>query len=200
MAGSPLKKAKRIAAAKQPDPLDEPALRPELARIPWNKVELTDGQAALVADALSSGRTRKEIAAAMGVSEYTLRRLVCDVPVLSEAVEARDEAEREEIRQLLLAHGRAGDTVALIFLGKAFHGLRDRDDAAAAKIAATKSGGVLLLPADVPLEDWEAAAAAQQAQYRERPEFEPEVREMRRRSQGIDGLSLERTEPGDLPR
>lgn len=30
-------------------------------------------------------------------------------------------------------------------------------------------GGVLVVPADVPLEEWEASAAIQQAKYRERP-------------------------------
>lgn len=37
---------------------------------------------------------------------------------------------------------------------------------------AGSKGGVLLLPAAVPLQDWEAAAAAQQAQYREAREPE----------------------------
>ena len=35
-------------------------------------------------------------------------------------------------------------------------------------------GGVLLLPAPVPLEEWTAAVAIQQAQFRERPAFERE--------------------------
>jgi leucyl aminopeptidase (aminopeptidase T) len=198
MAGSPLKRARRLAAEMKIDPLDEAPPRPKLAPIPWNKVELTDEQRTLVAQALAERRTRAEVAAAMGISAPTLRRLIRDDPALTEAVEAADEAELDEIRSLLMAHGRAGDTVALIFLGKAFHGLRDRDDAAAAKVAAVKSGGVLLLPADVPLDEWEAAAAAQQAQFRERSEVEP-VADFRTRSVGVDGLIVERTMPGDLP-
>jgi DNA-binding CsgD family transcriptional regulator len=198
MAGSPLKRARRLAAEKKIDPLDEAPPRPKLAPIPWNKVELTDEQRALVARVLAERHTRAEIAAALGVSAHTLRRLIRDNPALTEAVETADEAELEEIRSLLMAHGRAGDTVALIFLGKAFHGLRDRDDVGAAKIAAQKGGGVLLLPADVRLDEWEAAAAAQQAQYRERPQVEP-VADFRTRSIGVDGLIVERTLTGDLP-
>jgi hypothetical protein len=60
------------------------------------------------------------------------------------------------------------------------------------------TGGVL--PVDVPLDQSEAAAAAQQAQYRERPEFEPSDGGFRSHCVGIDGLILQRTEPGDLPR
>lgn len=196
MAGSPLKKARRLAAAARPtDPLDEAPPRPSLRPIPWNRVELTGEQRDLVAGALADGYPRKDIAAALGVSVRTLRRIIEDDEALTDAVESADQAELEEVRSLLLAHGRAGDTVALIFLAKAFHGLRDRDDAAAAKLAAVKTGGVLLLPADVPLDEWEAATARQQAQYRERPVDEPANDfgvPPKRRSPGIEGLTLEK--------
>jgi transposase-like protein len=198
MPGSPIKRARRLAS-KKVDPLDEAPLRPKLAAIPWNKVSLSEEQRSVVAQALAERRTRGEIAAALGVSAHTLRRLIRDDPALTEAIETGEQAELDEIRSLLLEHGRAGDTVALIFLGKAFHGLRDRDDAATAKIAATNGGGVLLLPADVPLDEWEAAAAAQQAQYRERPEVKS-VADFRTHSIGVDGLIVERTLPGDLSR
>lgn len=194
MAGSPLKKARRLAATAKPiDPLDEPAAKLPLPPIPWNKVALTDEQAALVAKALEARRTRKEVAAALGVNAHTLRRLIRETPALSDATEATDEAELEEIRSLLMAHGRAGDTVALIFLGKAFHGLRDREDATAKKVAAA-SGGVLLLPAPVSLDEWEAVASTQQTQFRERPEANS-FADFRSRSIG----DVERTLPGDLP-
>jgi hypothetical protein len=197
MAGSPLKKARRLAAAAKPiDPLDEAPPRPALAPIPWNKVDLNAEQRALVAAALAARRTRAEVAEAMGISQTTLRRLIRDDPALTEAVDSADQAELDEIRSLLLAHGRAGDTVALIFLGKAFHGLRDRDDAGA-KIAATKAGGVLVVPV-TSLEDWERSTYEQQAQYRETSKFEP-VADFRTCTAGVDGLRLQRTELSDLP-
>lgn len=189
MAGSPLKKARRLAAAKKLAPLDEPVVRECLTPIPWNKVELTVDQRAGVAAAILAGHPRKEIASALGVSVHTLRRLINRTTELAEAVEDAEYAELEEIRSLLLAHGRAGDTVALIFLSKAFHGLRDRDDARGKADAVAP--GVLVVPGMMPLEQWTIAAAVQQAQFREVPEVEP-LQEFRSSTPGIEGLTLQR--------
>ncbi|OYW45908.1 MAG: hypothetical protein B7Z08_04840 [Sphingomonadales bacterium 32-68-7] len=197
MAGSPLKKARRQAAVAKPiDPLDEAPPRPALGAIPWNKVSLSEAQRAAVAAALADRRTRNEVAAALGVSVTTLRRIIKDDPALIDAMDAADEAELAEIRTLLMEHGRAGDTVALIFLGKAFHGLRDRDDG---KVRVEGgSGGVLVVPGIRPLDEWTLAAARQQAPHRERTEFEPSTSDMRTPRAGLEGLVIERTLPGNL--
>ena len=75
---------------------------------------------------------------------------------------------------------RQGDTVAAIFLGKSQYGWRDREDGKLRLDAAT--GGVLLVPAHVPIDEWSAAAARQQSQFREAPQ---EVREMMTESEAI---------------
>lgn len=182
------------------DPFDEPAPRPALAAIPWNKVALTDAQRLAVSAALLAHYPRSEIAAALGVSVRTLRRLLDDEPELADAAEAAREAEEAELRDRLMRNARNGSDVAALFLLKARHGYRDRDDAKAMRAVGDGKGGVLLLPADVPLDEWEAASAAQQAKYRERDHGRPEARDMRAPPTIIgEGLTMQRVLPGDLP-
>lgn len=208
MAGSPRKRARRERAEAKADPLDE-TYRPPLGSIPWNKASLTDEGREAVALALLEGYPRNQIAKALGTSVKTLKRLIDDDPVLGDAIEARKDAEEAELRDILMDLARKGDTVAAIFLGKSQFGWRDRDDG---KVQIDgKAGGVLLLPTAVPLDDWEAAAAAQQAQYREaNPATDPsapgadKIRAdaqrgtMRTRTLTHHGVMLEKTALGDL--
>lgn len=201
MAGSPRKRAKRLGI----DPLDEPAYggsvappRPRLEGFqPHNKARLSEANRARVVKALLDGYPRAAIARALSVSIKTLDRLMKDDPELEAQVEAQRSFEEAELRDILMELARKGDTVAAIFLAKARHGWRDRDDARVRVDA--QGGGVLLVPAPVPLDEWEAAAARQQAPHRERPEVEPEVREMRTRTELGDGMAMQRLLPGDLP-
>lgn len=201
MAGSPRKRAKRLGI----DPLDEPAFggsvakpRPQLDGFePHNKARLSAENRERVVRALLDGYPRAAIARALAVSVKTLDRLIKDDADLEAQVEAQRSFEETELRDILMELARKGDTVAAIFLAKARHGWRDRDDARLKVEAA--AGGVLVVPGTVPLDEWSAAAARQQAQYRERPEVEPEVREMRTRTLFGDGMSMQRVLPGDLP-
>lgn len=59
-------------------------------------------------------------------------------------------------------------------------------------------GGVLLIQSPVPLDEWEAACARQQAPHREYRVDEP-VAEYRTRTATAEGLTVERVLPGDLP-
>lgn len=200
MAGSPKKRAKRERVEAAIDPLDEAAPRPELASIPWNKHTLTDNGRDAVAAALAEGYPRSRIARALGTSVKTLRRLIDDDPELLDAVDARKDADEAELREILMGLARAGDTVAAIFLGKSQHGWRDRDEG---KVPPVEGGGVLLIPAHVPIDEWSAAATRQQRQYREAP---PEVLDQmadreakaerasrpREGTPGIEGLRLVR--------
>lgn len=176
-------------AGGTPDPLDEVAPRPPLTAIPWNKVALTDDARDAVADALLGGYPRNRIAKALGTTVKTLKRLIDDDPALQDAIEAREDAEEAEVRELLLAHARTGDTVAAIFLAKARFGWRDRDDGRI-KLEAANGGGVLLMPATVPLDEWSLAAARQQAQFREVREPENAFDAPHTGSPGIEGLRL----------
>ena len=54
------------------------------------------------------------------------------------------------------------------------------------------------MPARVPLDQWEAAAARQQAQYREAPTIEPAQPDYRTHTVTPEGLILQRTELSDL--
>lgn len=177
----------------QIDPLEQTYVdtRPPLGAIPWNKVSLTDDGRQAVSQALSAGYPRHQIAKALGTSVKTLKRLIDDDPTLGDAIDARKDAEEAELREILMGMARSGDTVAAIFLGKSQFGWRDRDEASS-KSKPVSAGGVLLLPADLPLHEWEAAAAAQQAQYREQPVTAPAPGNYRTRSLGIEGLTLER--------
>lgn len=215
MAGSPRKRAKRLGL----DPLDEPAFgrtvapaRPELGGFePHNKVKLSDENRAKVAQALADGHPKAAVARALRVSVKTLDRLIRDDPELQDMVEAQRSFEEAELRDILMELARRGDTVAAIFLAKARHGWRDRDDGKL-KLDAGKAGGVLVVPGTMPLAEWSAAAALQQAPHRERdPETFPDapgaaslraraqVGEMRTRTTTDEGLTVERTVPGDLP-
>ena len=172
MAGSPRKRAKRLGI----DPLDEPGFgrsfavaRPRLAGFePHNKATLSPENRDRVKHALLEGYSLAAIAKALRVSLPTLKRLLADDKDLQAEVEAQRAFEETELRDILMELARKGDTVAAIFLAKARHGWRDRDDAKI-RVAAT-GGGVLLLPAPVPLHEWEASVAAQQARFRQRPE------------------------------
>jgi hypothetical protein len=203
MAGSPRKRAKRLGL----DPLDEPAfaksvasLRPRLTGFaPHNKVALSPDNRERVKSALLAGYPVAAIAKALHVSTPTLKRLMADDPDLQAEVEAQRSFEETELRDILMELARKGDTVAAIFLAKARHGWRDRDDAKALKAVSDGKGGVLLLPAPGTLEEWEAAAAVQQAQYRERPEIPVENQEMRTRTLLGDGMAMQRVLPGDMP-
>lgn len=184
MAGSPRKRAKRLGI----DPLDEPGYggsvafkRPALRMDPHNKTNLSDENRDRLMAALLDGYPKAAIARALGVSARTLDRLIRDDSELEAQAEAQRSFEEGELRDILMELARKGDTVAAIFLAKARHGWRDRDDANV-KIDKKGAGGVLLLPAQVPLDEWEVAAALQQAKFRERPIPEPEVRSLRSRS------------------
>lgn len=218
MPGSPKKRAKRLGV----DPLDEryggsvARARPPLeleptAPEPHNKVRLSEANRQRVAQALIEGYPQAAIARALGVSAPTLRRLMADDRELIDAVEAQRSFEEAELRDILMELARKGDTVAAIFLAKARHGWRDREDPKL-KLEADQ-GGVLLVPAPMDFDAWSAAAAAQQAKYRTRnPETDAyapgadglrakaQRGSMRTRTLLPDGLAMERTEPGDLPR
>lgn len=181
MAGSPRKRAKRLGI----DPLDEPApgssvapARPKLGGFEsHNKAQLSDGNRDRVMAALLDGYPKAAIARALSVSVKTFDRLIHDDDQLLDQVEAQRAFEETELRDILMELARRGDTVAAIFLAKARHGWRDRDDGKL-NANAGKECGVLVVPAPMSLEDWSVAAALQQAKYRERPVDEPEVREM----------------------
>lgn len=164
------------------DPLDEPApgssvapARPKLEGFePHNKVRLSDANRERVMAALLDGYPKAAIARALSINVKTLDRLMLDDADLLAQVEAQRAFEETELRDILMELARKGDTVAAIFLAKARHGWRDRDDA---KLNVdTGGGGVLVVPGKMPLEQWSAAAALQQAKYRERdPETFPDV-------------------------
>lgn len=204
MAGSPRKRAKRLGL----DPLDEPAFgasvappRPRLAGFePHNKAALSPDNRDRVQRALLDGYSLAAIAKALRVSTPTLKRLMADDPDLQAEVEAQRSFEETELRDILMELARKGDTVAAIFLAKARHGWRDRDEAKALRGVEDGKGGVLLIPVAGGVDDWEASLAAQQAKYRERPVVEPEVREMRSRTLLGEGMRMEGVLPGDLPR
>lgn len=203
MAGSPRKRAKRLGF----DPLDEPAYggsvakpRPRLDGFkPHNRASLSSENRERVKGALLEGYSLAAIAKALRVSTPTLKRLMADDPDLQAEVEAQRSFEETELRDILMELARKGDTVAAIFLAKARHGWRDRDESRALRQVEDGKGGVLLLPADVPLDEWEAASAAQQAQYRERAYDQPGARDMRTRTDCGEGLAMQRVLPGDLP-
>jgi hypothetical protein len=190
------------------DPLDEAAPRPALSPIPWNKQALTDDGREAVAQALLEGYPRNQIASALGTTVKTLKRLIDDNAELTDAIDARKDAEEAELRNLLMDLARQGDTVAAIFLGKSQYGWRDREDGKLKLDGAT--GGVLLVPAHVPIDEWSAAAARQQAQFREVPrhvqeqkaESEADARKAeapRTGTTGIEGLRLVKPRKGELP-
>ena len=200
MAGSPKKRAKRLGI----DPLDEPGydksvapIRPALAMEPHNKASLSEENRERVKAALLEGHPKAAIARALSVSAKTLDRLIKDDPELLAEIEAQRSFEETELRDILMELARKGDTVAAIFLAKARHGWRDRDDAKL-KIE-NHQAGVLLLPTVNSLDQWEAAAAAQQAEFRERAEAKS-VAEFRTRTELGEGMSMQRVLPGDLLR
>lgn len=194
-----------VAKPRGLDPLDEPVqTRVSLKPIPWNKTVLTIEERDAVSVALLGGYPRAEIAAALGVNVTTLRRLITDDKVLMDAVAARKDLEEAELCDLLTANARRGDSAAAMFLLKARHGYRDRDDANQ-KRDEGKKFGVLVMPAPMSLEDWSAATAAQQAPFRESDPatnaFAPGAREIAAKVQSRDlrtrtilgdGMSMER--------
>lgn len=187
------------------DPLDEPVpVRDQLKPIPWNKTVLNATERDQVSLALLEGYPRAQIAAALGISVSTLRRLIADDKELTDAVAARKDLEEAELCDLLTANARRGDSAAAMFLLKARHGYRDRDDPSL-KIDASKKYGVMLMPSPMSMEEWSASASAQQAQFRERDPltdaFAPgaqeqaakvQSRELRTRTILGDGMSMER--------
>lgn len=172
------------------DPLDETYEdpRPPLGDIPWNKTSLTAEGRQAVSNALLAGYPRNQIAKALGTTVKTLKRLIDDDPLLTDAIDARKDAEEAELRDLLMGMARKGDTVAAIFLGKSQYGWRDRDDGKGQ--AAPSGGGVLVVPAAVPLDEWSIAAARQQAKYREVREVEPVIDAPHEGTPGVEGLRL----------
>lgn len=169
-----------------------------LSPIPWNKMDLTESGREAIAHALLEGYPRNQIAKALGTTVKTLKRLIDDDPTLGDAIEARKDAEEAELRDILMGMARQGDTVAAIFLGKSQHGWRDRDDG---KVQVAGGGGVLIVPGMESLDEWTAKAAAQQAQFREKPsdivdQIADGQAEARRSSEphpgspGIEGLRL----------
>lgn len=190
------------------DPLDEPAFggsvakpRPRLDGFePHNKARLSPENRERVVQALLDGYPKAAIARALSINVRTLDRLIKDDPELEAQVEAQRSFEEAELRDILMELARKGDTVAAIFLAKARHGWRDRDDAKL-KVEGVM-GGVLAVPGTMPLHEWEVSAAIQQAQYRERVEYEPSMAGFSARTQslGLNDLVLEKTAPGDLPK
>lgn len=184
------------------DPLDEPGFgksvarsRPALTMEPHNKVVLSHENRDLVKTALLNGYPLAAIARALSITTPTLKRLIADDPDLEAQVEAQRAFEETELRDILMELARKGDTVAAIFLAKARHNWRDRDDN---KLQVASPGsGVLLLPGPVPLDEWEAAAAIQQAKFRERPATE-RLANRPTSSAGLCGLTIERAAPDDL--
>jgi len=187
------------------DPLDEPApgssvapARPKLEGFePHNKVRLSDANRERIMTALLDGYPKVAIAKALSISAKTLDRLIHDDDELLDQVEAQRAFEETELRDILMELARKGDTVAAIFLAKARHGWRDRDDA---KLNVdTGGGGVLVVPGTMPIEQWNAAAALQQAKYRERiPDAPLDERDMRTRASLMEGMGMKRVLPSDL--
>lgn len=155
MAGSPRKRARRMGI----DPLDEAApgsslisARPTLKGFePHNKVRLSEANRRRVMAALLDGYPKVAIARALSISVKTLDRLMLDDPDLLAHVEAQRAFEEAELRDILMQLARRGDTVAAIFLAKARHGWRDRDDVKLS-MDTGKGGGVLVVPGTMPLE------------------------------------------------
>lgn len=158
------------------DPLDEPgpgsSVAPARAKLeyfePHNKVRLSEANRERVMAALLDGYPKAAIAKALSINLKTLDRLMRDDADLLAQVEAQRAYEETELRDILMELARKGDTVAAIFLAKARHGWRDRDDAKLT-VDTGKGGGVLVVPGTMPIDQWNAAAALQQAKYRERP-------------------------------
>ena len=193
MPGSPKKRAKRLGL----DPLDEPAYgrsvakaRLTLAMEPHNRAKLSDHNRARVMQALVDGYPLAAIGRALTVTVPTLKRLIAADADLEAQVEAQRSFEEGELRDILMELARHGDTVAAIFLAKARHGWRDRDEAKGRE--ATIGGGVLVVPGLMPLDEWSIAAARQQAPFRERPEVELIEERPHTGSPGIEGLRLVR--------
>lgn len=191
MVGSPKKRAKRLGI----DPLDEPsygqsivAKRPPLTMEPHNKVTLSPTNRERIKAALLEGYPKAAIARALSVCVKTLDRLIKDDGDLAAEVEAQRSFEETELRDILMELARRGDTVAAIFLAKARHGWRDREDTKL-KVE-SKSGGVLLVPGTVPLDEWSAAAIRQQAAYRERLVEGAQVRKVYTSTDLADGRTL----------
>jgi hypothetical protein len=198
MAGSPKKRAKQLGL----DPLDEPGFgqsvapkRAHLVMEPHNKARLSPENRERVKAALLEGYPKAAIARALSASVKTLDRLIKDDPELEGEVEAQRSFEEVELRDILMELARKGDTVAAIFLAKARHGWRDRDDGKL-KIE-NQVGGVLVVPGPVPLDEWSIAAARQQKQFRERPVEAPVEFELRTRTELGDGMAMQRLLPGD---
>lgn len=158
-----------ITTGQPVDPLEEAPMassRSPLVRIPYNKVALTDEQCQAISHAILNHYPRNEIARAIGVTVKTLKRLIDDDPFLTNAADAAQDQEEAELRDCLMSMAKKGSEVAALFLLKSRHGYVDRPDPKA-KLGGSRAG-VLVLPADVPLEDWEAACARQQAPFRSR--------------------------------
>jgi hypothetical protein len=192
-----VERATVLGKAAPIDPLDEEPMAPraDLASIPWNKVGLSDQAREAVGLAILEGYPRNQIAKALGTTVATLRRLITEDEQLSDAVAVRKDIEEQELKDILMGLARKGDTVAAIFVAKAQFGWRDRPED---KKFEGKVGGVLVLPASPEsLEDFEAAAYRQQAQYRQKLVEEPAPREVRTFTRGGDGLRLQRVLPGD---
>jgi DNA-binding CsgD family transcriptional regulator len=186
------------------DPLDEEPMaptRPPLRAIPYNKIALTEEQRQAVAQAILDHYPRSEIARALGISVKTLKRLLDSDPALTDAADAAKDQEEAELRDALMGMARQGSEIAALFLLKARHGYRDRDDKA---IKPAGIGGVLVLPAaPESIEDFEAAAYRQQAAHRSRPIEEPTNEAFRPDTRGSTdqghGVVMQRTRTKDLP-
>jgi hypothetical protein len=193
--------AERAAAlgTKAPDPLDETPMEPRrpLAPIPWNRVELTDDQRRAVSQALLDHYPRNQVAKALGVSVKTLRRLIDEDPELADAADAAREQEEADLRDALMASALKGDTVAALFLLKSRHGYVDRPDG---RLKVESGGhGVLVAPMAMEEADFEAMVFRQQARWRERAEPGSLPPDLRTSTPGIEGLRLQRLQPGDRP-
>lgn len=91
--------------------------------------------------------------------ELTDAEIVARLEAETVEFQGRRISKREAMNRVLYAKALSGDLKAIAMIESKKQKSRDARQ--------NSGGGVLLIPADVPLHEWEASAAIQQAQYRE---------------------------------
>lgn len=185
------------------DPLDEEPMRPALMPIPCSveggEAELTAAATQAIRAAILDHYPVSDIARATGIRVTVLRRLIKKVPTLSDAQAEAKADEEGLLRDALMRKALAGDTIAALFLLKSRHGYVEAGKAQGKGEPA--QGGVLLVPAAVPLDEWEAACARQQAPHRQRATEEHLLPgEIRTSTDQGHGVVMQKTSKADLPR